>query len=69
MENDEIIEKTNKRDKLMVSIKRLEEIKIMRNLTEWEINKLICFRGIVVRTSDIVPEMKRAVFKCAKCEE
>lgn len=41
----------------------------MRSLTEWEINKLICFRGIVVRTSDIVPEMKRAVFKCIKCEE
>jgi DNA replication licensing factor MCM4 len=51
----------------MVAIKNIGDVKIMRAIGPAEINKLISFRGIVVRTSDIVPEMKRAFFKCVKC--
>jgi len=51
----------------MVAIKNLGEIKIMRDICEKEVNRLISFRGIVVRASDIIPEMKRAFFRCVRC--
>ena len=53
----------------MVAIKNLGEIKIMRDICEKEVNRLISFRGIVVRASDIIPEMKRAFFRCVRCEQ
>lgn len=53
----------------MVGITHLddEEINIMRNLTPKEINRLVSFKGIVIRCSEIYPEMKAAVFKCTSC--
>lgn len=62
-------EKQAKRDSIMISINNLAEIKVMRSLTQYEINKLICFRGIVVRISDVCPEMKVAVFRCINCNQ
>lgn len=35
----------------MIGIKRLDEIKFMRYLTPMDINRLISFRGIVIRCS------------------
>jgi len=32
------------------------------------IDKLITFQGIVIRTSDAIPEMKEACFRCSKCK-
>ena len=31
------------------------------------VEKLIALRGIVIRCSEVVPEMKEAAFKCSKC--
>ena len=31
------------------------------------VEKLIAIKGIVIRTSEVVPEMKEATFKCSKC--
>ena len=31
------------------------------------VEKLITIKGIVIRCSDVVPEMKEANFKCVKC--
>ena len=31
------------------------------------VEKLIAIKGIVIRCSEIVPEMKEAAFKCTKC--
>jgi DNA replication licensing factor MCM4 len=31
------------------------------------IDKLISLKGIVIRASDTVPEMKEAVYRCSKC--
>ena len=31
------------------------------------VEKLISIKGIVIRCSEIVPEMKEAAFKCSKC--
>ncbi len=39
----------------MVTITNLGDIKIMRDIGPQSVNRLISFRGIVVRTSDIVP--------------
>ncbi len=52
----------------MMGIKFLDEITKIRNLIPADINKLICFQGIVIRTSEIVPEMKRAFFRCTICK-
>jgi DNA replication licensing factor MCM4 len=39
----------------------------IRDLTPSHIDKYIQVSGIVIRNSDIVPEMNIAAFKCAKC--
>lgn len=52
----------------MVGISSLDEISILRQLSHKEINKLISFKGIVIRSSDIQPEMKSAHFKCITCK-
>lgn len=52
----------------MVGISSLDEISILRQLSHKEINKLISFKGIVIRCSDIQPEMKAAHFRCIGCQ-
>lgn len=52
----------------MVGITHLDEITMLKNLSHKEINRLICFRGIVIRCSDIYPEMKVAFFRCTNCK-
>ena len=39
----------------------------IRDLDTNSIDKLITIKGIVIRTSEVVPEMKEAAFKCDKC--
>ena len=39
----------------------------IRDLTPQHIDKYISVRGIVIRNSDIIPEMNTAAFKCSKC--
>lgn len=40
----------------------------MRDLDPSHIDKLISIKGIVIRNSDVIPEMKEASFKCYKCQ-
>ncbi|CDW88048.1 dna replication licensing factor mcm4 [Stylonychia lemnae] len=40
----------------------------MRDLDPSHIDKLISIKGIVIRNSDIIPEMKEASFRCYKCQ-
>lgn len=40
----------------------------IRDLTPSHIDKYIQVSGIVIRNSDIIPEMNIAAFKCAKCQ-
>lgn len=40
----------------------------MRDLEPKHIDKLVSIKGIVIRCSDVVPEMKEACFKCFKCQ-
>ena len=39
----------------------------IRELDPSHIDKLITIKGIVIRNSDVVPEMKQANFKCHVC--
>lgn len=39
----------------------------IRDLDPSHIDKLISVKGIVIRNSDVIPEMKEACFKCYKC--
>lgn len=41
--------------------------KLLRRLDPEDIDKLISVKGIVIRASDIVPEMKEGHFKCSAC--
>ena len=45
----------------------LRDKKLLRQLTPEDIDKLVSVKGIVIRASDIVPEMKEAHFKCTAC--
>ena len=39
----------------------------IRDLDPTHIDKLITIKGIVIRNSDVIPEMKSAAFRCHKC--
>ena len=41
----------------------------IRELDPKHIDKLVSLKGIVIRTSDTIPEMKEACFKCQKCKK
>ena len=58
-----------RRDKLMMGIKYLDEITEVKNFNPKNINRLICFRGIIIRASEIDPEMKNSYFRCTFCRE
>ena len=45
----------------------LRKIYRLREMDPNYIEKLVTLRGIVIRCSDIVPEMKTAAFICTKC--
>ena len=53
----------------MSGIRDLDELTEVKNLGPKSINRLISFRGIVIRTSEVYPEMKQAVFRCVNCKE
>ncbi|EGC35376.1 hypothetical protein DICPUDRAFT_152308 [Dictyostelium purpureum] len=40
----------------------------MRDLNPSDIDKIISIRGLIIRTSSIIPEIKQAFFLCAVCE-
>lgn len=39
----------------------------LRNIEPRDIDKIVSFTGMVVRTSSVIPEVRRAVFQCVKC--
>jgi len=42
----------------------LRECKPMRDLNPSDIDQMICVRGMVTRTSSIIPDLKQALFRC-----
>jgi DNA replication licensing factor MCM4 len=46
----------------------LKKIYRIRELDPTHIEKLVTLRGIIIRCSDIIPEMKEAAFICEQCQ-
>jgi len=46
----------------------LRDVKPMRELNPEDIDKLISVRGMVIRHSGVVPELKSAFFRCVLCD-
>jgi DNA replicative helicase MCM subunit Mcm2 (Cdc46/Mcm family) len=63
------VTRVNRKGTLMMEIKHLdeEESLCMKDLRPNMIGRLVFLRGIVIRSSDIYPEMKSACFSCNHC--
>lgn len=46
----------------------LEKTVNMRDLDPADMDKLVSVRGLVIRTTPVIPDMKEAFFKCSVCE-
>ena len=60
-------EQENQDTIIQVRPHNLRKVYRIRELNPDHIDKLVTLRGIVIRNSDIVPEMKEAHFICVKC--
>lgn len=60
-------EREQRKERLMIGIKHIDELTDVKSLGPKNINRLICIRGIVIRTSEVYPEMKSAFFRCSSC--
>lgn len=45
----------------------LDEVINLRNLNPSDMDKLICIKGLVIRTTPVIPDMKQAFFRCSVC--
>ena len=52
---------------IQIRLQNMRRVYKIRELDPSHIDKLITIKGIVIRNSDIIPEMKEACFKCQKC--
>lgn len=50
-----------------VNLFHLRKVSRMRDLNPEDIGHLIAVKGIVIRCSDIIPEIRTAHFRCTKC--
>ena len=46
----------------------LEESCVMRNLNPSDVDKLVSIKGMIIRSSAIVPDIQRAFFECNACK-
>lgn len=60
-------EREQRKEKLMVGIKHLDTHTSIKSLGPKNINRLISVRGIVIRASEVYPDMKTAFFRCSNC--
>ena len=62
-------ENINSKNEITVKITNLKNSSRMRSLGPEDIEKLVKITGIVIRTSEIIPQMREAVFKCSICNK
>lgn len=55
------------RNGLQVRTYNLREVKPLRNLDPQHIDQMVALRGMVIRTSQIIPDLKQAFFRCIVC--
>lgn len=54
-------------DPKQVRTYNLREVKPLRNLDPQHIDQMVALRGMVIRTSQIIPDLKQAFFRCIVC--
>ena len=56
---------------MLISVRpyNLRKVYRIRELDPSHIDKLVTLKGIMIRNSDVVPEMKEATFVCEMCQE
>ncbi|KAK4191732.1 putative DNA replication licensing factor [Podospora australis] len=45
----------------------IESVTNLRDLNPADMDKLVCIKGLVIRTTPVIPDMKDAFFKCSTC--
>lgn len=45
----------------------LEDVTNLRDLNPADMDKLICIKGLVIRTTPVIPDMRQAFFRCNVC--
>jgi DNA replication licensing factor MCM4 len=65
--NDNQSESQTELRMIQVRTSNLHRIGVMRDLSPSDIDKLVCIRGMVIRTSPIIPDLKQAFFECQLC--
>ncbi|CAN0494172.1 unnamed protein product, partial [Ectocarpus sp. 8 AP-2014] len=53
--------------RIQVRTYNLREVKPLRNLDPQHIDQMVALRGMVIRTSQIIPDLKQAFFRCIVC--
>mmetsp|Transcript_23039 Transcript_23039/g.55051 ORF Transcript_23039/g.55051 Transcript_23039/m.55051 type:complete len:807 (-) Transcript_23039:257-2677(-) len=46
----------------------LQESSVMRNLNPSDMDKLVSIKGMIIRTSAVIPDISRAFFECNSCK-
>ena len=57
----------NQARSIQVRISNLTHMNRIRDIGPDQIDRLVAIKGIVIRTSEIIPEMRAAYFKCTMC--
>lgn len=53
---------------IQVRVHNIGESVNMRNLDPADIDKLVCIKGLIIRASNIIPDMRVAYYRCSACE-
>jgi replicative DNA helicase Mcm len=66
---DEILEGITKIPGMRLRVKNLDKSVDIRDIRSVHLSKFIQIEGILVRASDVRPEIKMAIFRCRRCGE
>ncbi len=53
--------------RVQVRLHNLKVVKRMRDMDPEDIDSLVAIRGMVIRTTSVIPDMRKAYFRCASC--
>jgi|GEM_PF-312354 len=62
---EDILLESGKR--IQVRVFNLHEVRRMRELDPEDLDQLISLRGMIIRVSTVIPDMKQAFFRCTMC--
>ena len=64
LDSGQQIDPAEERRTVQVRTYNLEKMEAMRDLSPTDIDRLVCLRGMIIRTSHIIPDLKQAFFQC-----